>query len=91
MIIVKQKFNLLFHYFLANLKEGEMFMARKGYRRITYNDRVQIEKMLKNGEAFQSIANKIGCCELTILKEFARGRLPDNTYSAIEAQKKISI
>ena len=66
-------------------------MARKGYRRITYNDRVQIEKMLKNGEDFQSIADKIGFCELTIIKEFNRGRLPDNTYSAIEAQKKICV
>lgn len=66
-------------------------MARKGYRRITYDDRVIIEKLIKKGEDFKSIADEIGCCELTILKEFARGRLPDNTYSAIEAQKKISI
>lgn len=66
-------------------------MARKAYRRITYSDRERIEILLKNGEDFQAIANVIGCCELTILKEYARGRLPDNTYSAIEAQKKIRI
>ncbi len=66
-------------------------MARKPYKRITYKDREQIEILIKNGEDFQSIADKIGCCELTIVKEFARGRSADNTYSAIEAQKKIKL
>lgn len=66
-------------------------MARKGYRRITYSDRERIETLLKKGEDFRAIADEIGCCELTIIKEFSRGKLPDNTYSAIEAQKKIRI
>lgn len=64
-------------------------MAKRTYRRISYEDRLAMENWLKNGEDFSEIARKLGCCELTVVKEFNRGRMQDNTYSAIEAQKKI--
>ena len=71
---------------MQNTKKG----TKRVYRKIYYEDRETIQEMLKNGEEFEAIATAIGCSLVTILMEYNRGRQSDGTYSAIEAQKKVT-
>lgn len=60
-------------------------MARK-YRRIRYEDRRKIEKMLKAGSSVVKIAGELGVHRDTIYKEFYRSGTDQHTYTADAAQ-----
>lgn len=60
-------------------------MARK-YKRLRYEDRQAIEKMLKAGDSIAVIAGALGVHRDTIYKEFARSGTDQKNYSAEVAQ-----
>lgn len=60
-------------------------MARK-YKRLRYEDRRTIEKMLKAGDSIVEIAGAIGVHKDTIYKEFYRSGTDQRTYTADVAQ-----
>ena len=59
---------------------------RKGYKRLKYADRKEIEKMKNDGVRVVVIAEKIGVHRATIYNELKRGGTP---YRAEVAQKTI--
>ena len=65
-------------------------MARK-YHILTYTDRVNIEKMLKEDIPVVKIAEEIGMTRHAIYAELRRNGKSDNKklYSADEAQKQL--
>lgn len=60
-------------------------MARK-YKRLRYEDRQTIEKMLKAGDSIIEIAAAVGVHRDTIYKEFKRSGMDERTYTADVAQ-----
>lgn len=60
-------------------------MARK-YRRLRYEDRQTIEKMLKTGNSVVVIAKELGVHRDTIYKELTRSGTDQHTYTADVAQ-----
>lgn len=60
-------------------------MARK-YKRLRYEDRRTIEKMLKAGDSIVEIAAAVGTHRDTIYKELNRSRTDKHTYTADAAQ-----
>lgn len=60
-------------------------MARK-YKRLRYEDRQTIEKMLKAGDSVVVIAGALGVHRDTIYKEFYRSGTDQHTYKADVAQ-----
>lgn len=60
-------------------------MARK-YKRLRYEDRRTIERMLKAGDKIEAIAAALGVHRDTIYKEIARCGADRNTYTAYDAQ-----
>ncbi len=56
------------------------------YKRLSYDDRIFIEALVKEGMKPKDIATKVHVHLGTIYKELQRGGKP---YSAITAQKKI--
>lgn len=60
-------------------------MARK-YKRLRYEDRRTIEKMLKAGDSVVAIAEALGVHRDTIYKEFNRSGTDQRTYTADVAQ-----
>ncbi len=60
-------------------------MARK-YKRLRYEDRREIEKMLKNGDSIEGIAAAVGVHRDTIYKELKRSGTDQRTYTADIAQ-----
>lgn len=63
-------------------------MARK-YKRLRYEDRQTIEKMLKDHNSVVEIAGALGVHRDTIYKEFARSGTDQHTYSADAGQRAI--
>lgn len=63
-------------------------MARK-YKRLRYEDRKTIEKMLKAHNSVAEVAGVLGVHRDTIYKEFARSRTDQHTYSADAGQRAI--
>ena len=63
-------------------------MARK-YKRLRYEDRQTIEKMLKDHNSVAEIAGSLGVHRDTIYKEFARSGTDQHTYSADAGQRAI--
>lgn len=63
-------------------------MARK-YKRLRYEDRQTIEKMLKDHNSVAEIAGVLGVHRDTIYKEFARSGTDQHTYSADAGQRAI--
>lgn len=59
---------------------------RKGDKRLKYEDRKEIEKMMNDGVRVVVIAEKIGVHRATIYNELKRGGTP---YRAEVAQKTI--
>lgn len=60
---------------------------RKKYKKILFEDRQLIEKMINDGKARFEIAFEIGVHPVTIDRELKRGGYPN--YTAVEAQKKL--
>lgn len=60
-------------------------MARK-YKRLRYEDRQTIEKMLKAGDSIVEIAAAVGTHRDTIYKEIKRSGTDERTYTAAAAQ-----
>lgn len=60
-------------------------MARK-YKRLRYEDRQTIEKMLKAGDSIIEIAAVVGTHRDTIYKELKRSGTDELTYTADVAQ-----
>lgn len=60
-------------------------MARK-YKRLRYEDRRTIEKMLKTGDSIAEIAAAVGVHRDTIYKELKRSGTDELTYTADVAQ-----
>lgn len=60
-------------------------MARK-YKRLRYEDRRTIEKMLKAGDSVVMIAGALGVHRDTIYKELNRSGTDQHTYTADVAQ-----
>lgn len=60
-------------------------MARK-YKRLRYEDRQTIEKMLKAGDSVVTIAGELGVHRDTIYKELNRSGADKHTYTADVAQ-----
>lgn len=66
-------------------------MARK-YKRMSYQDRKNIEAMCKTGRSVEEIAQIIGIHRATAFREIKRGTAPGEgreTYSAEKAQRMI--
>lgn len=63
-------------------------MARK-YKRLRYEDRQTIEKMLKKGNSIVEIATVVGVHRDTIYKEFKRSGTDEFTYTADKAQETL--
>lgn len=63
-------------------------MARK-YKRLHYEDRKTLEKMLRAGGSVAEVAGALGVHRDTIYKEFARSGTERHTYSADAGQRAI--
>lgn len=63
-------------------------MARK-YKRLRYEDRKNLEKMLRAGDSVEEAAGALGVHRDTIYKELARSGTDKHTYSADEGQRAI--
>lgn len=63
-------------------------MARK-YRKLCYEDRRVIERMLQEGNSIERIAIGLGVHRDTIYKEIARSGTTKETYTADTAQKAL--
>lgn len=63
--------------------------VRKPYRRLRYEDRRTIEKMLKDGSSVAKIAGRLEVHRDTIYKEFYRSGTDRHTYTAEAAQAKL--
>lgn len=63
-------------------------MARK-YKRLRYEDRQTIERMLKAGDSVVEIAATLGVHRDTIYKELTRSGTDQRTYSAELGQRAI--
>lgn len=63
-------------------------MARK-YKRLRYEDRQTIEKMLKDHNSVAEIAGALGVHRDTIYKEFTRSGTDQNTYTAAVGQQAL--
>ena len=61
-------------------------MERKQYKRLRYEDRQMIEKMLRAGNNIEGIAAAVGVHRSTIYKEFKRSGTDELTYTADVAQ-----
>ena len=59
----------------------------KKFSRMTYIQRQEIEKLLKEGRSMKEIAKKIGVHRSTVYRE---GERCEGTYSADEAQRKLT-
>lgn len=63
-------------------------MARK-YKRLRYEDRQTIERMLRAGSSVVEIATALDVHKDTIYKEFTRCNTDKKTYNAEQAQRTI--
>lgn len=71
-------------------------MVKKGYKHLTYNDRLKIDIMVRYGHRKEEIAKEIGCSLATIYNELKRGRYlhrnsdwtEEERYNPDEAEKK---
>lgn len=63
-------------------------MARK-YKRLRYEDRKALEKMLRAGDSVAEAAEALGVHRDTIYKEFDRSGADRHTYSADAGQRAI--
>lgn len=61
---------------------------RKGGRRLTYTDRLMIERMIAVGQSNEMIAATIGCSGMTIYRELRRGGGREK-YTADYAQQQL--
>lgn len=68
--------------------KGVGVVARK-YKRLRYEDRQTIEKMLKDHNSVAEIAGVLGVHRDTIYKEFDRSGTDKRTYSADAGQRAI--
>lgn len=68
--------------------KGAGTVARK-YKRLRYEDRKTLEKMLRAGDSVAEAAGVLGVHRDTIYKEFARSGTDQHTYSADAGQRAI--
>lgn len=64
----------------------ERTMARKRYKRLRFEDRQKIEKLLKEGRTADEMALIIGVHSTTMYRELERGGTP---YRAEVAQRNV--
>ena len=72
--------------FLDNLSLNEEVRnteEKKSFKRLSFEDRQRIEKMLSAGERITKIANEVGFSRNTIYEEIKRGGQP---YRALHGQ-----
>ena len=63
-------------------------MATRKYKRITYKDRQNLEKLFKTGITKKDIYEQLGISRETLRKELERGTNPiTGEYEALLAQK----
>lgn len=68
----------------------------KGYKHLTYNDRLKIDTLIRFGHKVKEIAKEIGCSQNTIYNELKRGRYmhrnsdwtEEDRYNPEEAERK---
>lgn len=82
-----ESINLWHAYFFIMELKGAGMVARK-YKRLTYENRKTLEKMIRDGEKVELIAFVLGVHRDTIYKEFQRCGVTDySKYDADEAQR----
>ena len=59
----------------------------KGYRHLTYNDRLKIDLMIRHGHTVEEIAAEIGCSLNTIYNELKRGRYMHRNSDLTEEER----
>lgn len=59
-----------------------------GKKRLSYADRVMIEKMNEAGLSYEAIATAVNCSGMTVYREIRRGGGREN-YKADVAQKQL--
>lgn len=79
-------YGLLAHSFFICKTVGGVKNVRKGNRRLNYEDRKKIEKMVEQGARVVVIADTIGFHRATIYNELQRGGTP---YRAEVAQRTV--
>ena len=70
----------------SRLKERRVRTVARKYKRLRYEDRRTIEKMLKAGDSVVMIAGALGVHRDTIYKELNRSGTDQHTYTADVAQ-----
>lgn len=80
-----QSVETLTRLFFTIKQKGAGKVARK-YKRLRYEDRRTIEKMLKAGDSVVMIAGALGVHRDTIYKELNRSGTDQHTYTADVAQ-----
>ena len=70
----------------SRLKERRVRTVARKYKRLRYEDRRTIEKMLKAGDSIVMIAGALGVHRDTIYKELNRSGTDQHTYTADIAQ-----
>lgn len=80
-----QSVETLTRLFFTIKQKGAGAVARK-YKRLRYEDRRTIEKMLKDGDSVVMIAGALGVHRDTIYKELNRSGTDQHTYTADVAQ-----
>ena len=70
----------------SRLKERRVRTMARRYKRLRYEDRRTIEKMLKAGDSVVMIAGALGVHRDTIYKELNRSGTDQHTYTADVAQ-----
>lgn len=64
-----------------------MEKKRPKWRHLTYNERLQIEKLLKQKKRIVEIANILGIDRSTIYRELQRNGMKQENYNATIAQR----
>jgi IS30 family transposase len=58
------------------------------YRRLTHDERYQIEALLNSGLGLREIARQLGKCASTISRELKKGQTVESIYCALEAKNR---
>lgn len=65
-------------------------MAKRKYKKMTYDDRLKAEKMYKMGMTITQVAEQLDFTRSTIYRDYKRGLDKENhTYSAQVAQQNL--
>ena len=75
--------------FILPISEKGVLKMRKAYKKLTYADRQEIERMSERGEKPKAIADATDVCFQTIYRELQRGKDKDGKYKAEIAQQSL--